>query len=288
MTKELKKRKVLVLINPYSGVKKSEEMFNQFAKPILDHAHLVYEVYISKEKGDITKYVKLLDLYSIDEFCVVGGDGTFFECIQGMLGRVDWKFAIQKPVSIIPCGTGNALAQEVGAKDVETAAFIVARGFYKSLDIASVLQQNSRFYCSVGTTWGFIAQINHETDTDFMRSLGSFRYDISALKGILKHTTYEGDIYYLEESNVLETNEKLNIYEYSIGKVNLETDNTITTYHFGPPLPLCEKFFYPQLMKLLGKEKKEKQVEDSKSIHKIHRELVLFSASNIQRLTVSL
>lgn len=272
------------MLNPYSGAKKAEEMFKNFAKPILDNAHLVYEIYTSKEKGDITKYVKLIDLHSIDEFCVAGGDGTFFEAVQGMLGRVDWKSAIQKPLSIIPCGTGNALAQEVGAKDVETAAFIIARGFYKSLDIASIIQHNSRHYCSVGTTWGLIAQINHDTENEFMRSLGYLRYDLSALKGIIQHTTYEGDIYYLEESNVNISDERTNIYENKIEKMNFDTDNNFKTV--GPPLLLCEKYFYPQLMKLLGKEKKDKPVEKNNEIHKIHKELVLFCASNIQRLTV--
>ena len=76
LTKEISKRRILFFLNPEAGVKKAEENFYKIAKPIFDVAHISYETYVSKNKGDITAYVKKLDLSEFDEFCAVGGDGT--------------------------------------------------------------------------------------------------------------------------------------------------------------------------------------------------------------------
>jgi hypothetical protein len=69
LTKELSKRRILFFINPYAGIKKAQEDFDSFAKPILDVAHITYETYVSKSKGDITEKMKKMNISDFDEFC---------------------------------------------------------------------------------------------------------------------------------------------------------------------------------------------------------------------------
>jgi hypothetical protein len=69
LTKELSKRRILFFINPYAGIKKAQEDFDTFAKPILDVAHITYETYVSKSKGDITEKMKKMNISDFDEFC---------------------------------------------------------------------------------------------------------------------------------------------------------------------------------------------------------------------------
>jgi diacylglycerol kinase family enzyme len=107
LTKELSKRKILFFINPYAGIKKAQEDFDTFAKPILDVAHITYETYVSKSKGDITEKMKKMNITDFDEFCAVGGDGTVHEIVQGLMARKKWENSLKKPLSVIPCGTGN-------------------------------------------------------------------------------------------------------------------------------------------------------------------------------------
>lgn len=43
---------------------------------------------------------------------VVGGDGSFYEVLNGIFARPDWRDVFkQVPLGIIPCGSGNGLSR---------------------------------------------------------------------------------------------------------------------------------------------------------------------------------
>ena len=43
---------------------------------------------------------------------VVGGDGSFYEVLNGIFARPDWRDVFQKvPLGIIPSGSGNGLSR---------------------------------------------------------------------------------------------------------------------------------------------------------------------------------
>ena len=45
---------------------------------------------------------------------VVGGDGSFYEVLNGIFARPDWRDVFkQVPLGIIPSGSGNGLARYV-------------------------------------------------------------------------------------------------------------------------------------------------------------------------------
>lgn len=279
LSTEIKKRRILVIINPYSGLQKAEEIFNKHARPILDVAHLTYTVYKSKCRDDITSMIRTVDCALYDEFAVVGGDGSVFELIQGMMGRIDWKMMILKPISVLPAGTGNGLAKEVGATSPQEGAFIIARGFYKPLDVVSMLQKGTKYYCAMAASFGIISDVDYETETEFMRKLGSFRYDFSALKKILTYKSYKATIDFVEDTDPKSDLDSWNIYEHPVPRYT-GPDSKIVT---GPPCSLLEKYFYNDFMEL--SLKKHTKTTQSEGIRTIHREIVLFCAMNIRNLT---
>jgi len=75
--------------------------------------------FITKKQGDAFEFVKGLN--KIDRIVVAGGDGTINEVINGLLSSEDPETR-EIPISIIPTGTANVLAKELGIpEDIDGA-----------------------------------------------------------------------------------------------------------------------------------------------------------------------
>ena len=208
----LKIRRIYILINPNSGGKTAFHTFQEHCKPILDFAHISYKVQLSKHCGHITELMKSVNLDDFDEFIAVGGDGTLFELLQGLLNRPDWeKVSLEKCIGVIPCGSGNGLATSLGSFNASQAAFIIARGFSKKLDIASVYQHNRRYFLFLSISWGIVADV--DLGADFLRWMGPARVGLTALKCILENKEYEGIIQYVEDSSSISNDSKTSNFD---------------------------------------------------------------------------
>lgn len=107
-------RKMLVLLNPKSGSGKARESFQQRVAPIFVEAELPFELHVTKRANYAREFVRTRDIYAFRGIVVVGGDGIFYEVINGMLERGDWERALEEvSVGIIPCGSGNGLARSI-------------------------------------------------------------------------------------------------------------------------------------------------------------------------------
>lgn len=96
--------KPVFIINPVAGKglvqKKLQESIE--AKLPADS----YEIHITKNEDDVTDFAKKRS--SLGDDIVIfacGGDGTFFEVINGVEGRV--------PVGVVPCGSGNDFVKNI-------------------------------------------------------------------------------------------------------------------------------------------------------------------------------
>ncbi|KAJ6633327.1 Sphingosine kinase 2 [Pseudolycoriella hygida] len=107
-------RKVLILVNPKSGSGKARETFQQRVAPIFLEAEIPYELHVTKHANYARDYVRHKDIHIYKYIVVVGGDGLYFEVINGMFERADWERAISEiSIGIIPCGSGNGLAKSI-------------------------------------------------------------------------------------------------------------------------------------------------------------------------------
>lgn len=107
-------RKVLVLLNPKSGSGKGRETFQKTVAPIFVEAEIPFELYVTKHANYAREFVRNRDIYAWRSIVVVGGDGIYFEVINGLFERPDWESAVESvPIGIIPCGSGNGLARTI-------------------------------------------------------------------------------------------------------------------------------------------------------------------------------
>lgn len=73
-----------------------------------------YDFHITKHTNYAREFVRCKDIYQWSGILVVGGDGIFFEVINGLLQRPDWDKALKElPLGVIPCGSGNGLAKSI-------------------------------------------------------------------------------------------------------------------------------------------------------------------------------
>jgi len=129
-----------------------------------------------------------LDLKPFDVVCFIGGDGTFHECVNGLMKRQD-KEGHNIPVAMIPGGTGNSFALELfGDTDLALAIDTVKRGTNVSIDLAKVikLEPNQQgdltnvIYSFNSIHWGLASKVN--VTAEKLRWMGrAMRYTTAAL-----------------------------------------------------------------------------------------------------------
>lgn len=105
---------------------------------------------------------------------VWGGDGMVQRCIDALSGS-------EVPIAILPAGTGNLLATNLGIpKDVAKAVDIGLNGARRKLDLG--VMNGERFAAMAGT--GFDAIMVGDTDSAEKEKLGRVAYFRSSLKAM--------------------------------------------------------------------------------------------------------
>lgn len=196
-------RHLHIVINPYSGQKKANRFFRQI-KLLFDKSKIRYTLSETKGIGDAQQQAKQLDLSCIDGLVVVGGDGTIHEVVNGLMSREDWQIAIATPIGIIPAGTGNGLCKsllELAGEpyDLLSAAFMIAKGQYSSIDLGLVEQNDRRYYSLLSVAWALPSDVDIQSEK--LRYLGSLRNIIYALWKICSLRSYSGQFYFLMQTD---------------------------------------------------------------------------------------
>lgn len=107
-------RKVLIMLNPKSGSGKARETFQQRVAPIFVEAEIPYDLHVTKYANYAREFVRNKDVFMWRYIVVVGGDGIFFEVVNGLFERPDWDRVVDEiGIGIIPCGSGNGLARTI-------------------------------------------------------------------------------------------------------------------------------------------------------------------------------
>jgi len=110
---------------------------------------------------------------------VWGGDGMVQRCIDALRG-------LDVAVAILPAGTGNLLATELGIpKDIAKAVDIGLNGTRRKLDVG--VMNGERFAAMAGT--GFDAIMMRNTSTAAKERLGRLAYLRGSVKALLSRST---------------------------------------------------------------------------------------------------
>lgn len=145
-----------------------------------------------ERKGHGEELCSTIDLTPFDVLCFIGGDGTFHECVNGLMKRSDQE-GHNIPVAMIPGGTGNSFALELfGDTDLTLAIDTVKRGTHVPIDIAKVtkLEPNEQgdmmhdIFSFNSIHWGLASKVN--VTAEKLRWMGrAVRYTTAALMEVM-------------------------------------------------------------------------------------------------------
>ncbi|CAG8570726.1 6607_t:CDS:2, partial [Diversispora eburnea] len=187
-------KRLKVIMNPVSGKGKAVKIFNKEIKPILDAASCTYDITRTERANQANELMRTLDLKNYDAIVCVGGDGTMYEVVNGILSRED-AMDVKIPLGIIPAGSGNALniclhGDNCGF-DVAHSTLTVIKGVPMEIDICSVTQGDKRFFSFLTQSYGIVADC--DLGTENMRWMGEIRFTIGIVQGILAGRRYVND-----------------------------------------------------------------------------------------------
>lgn len=173
-------RKVYLIYNPLSGNKKAHSILERI-KPIFEEGKLETEIIETKYAGHARELANTLPFEGYYGLCVIGGDGTMHEIVNGMLNRED---KVRIPIGLIAGGTGNSFMHDVDALDPEVAARRILTGRLRPVDIAKVDANGVTIYGFNIVGWGMPTDITALAAK--LKWLGSQCYNIASVVEVLR------------------------------------------------------------------------------------------------------
>lgn len=123
---------IAILANPKSGATSTKQLRRSFQKYLCSQGYDVRNL-TTQSLGHASELAKAChDDTQCQMVIVAGGDGTVRETVQGMVGS-------QKPLMIIPSGTENLLASELGFGDrLSTFIQTFEESYIRPLDLCQI------------------------------------------------------------------------------------------------------------------------------------------------------
>ncbi len=142
-----------------------------------------FDLHVHTTRGprDASNLARELDTEGSAGLIVIGGDGTVHEVVQGLLARPE---AQRLPIGVLPGGTGDALARDLGLLDPGRAISCLLEGHTRSIDLARVLVDGVVAHCFSVVGWGAFASINRRAER--WRWARGRRYDLAAAGELLR------------------------------------------------------------------------------------------------------
>ncbi len=165
----LDRRHFLLVHNPTAGVKGGSLVHKVVAA--LKSSGASVDIAAPREEGGLG--TSPLALSGYDAVIAAGGDGTI-RALADVVGDL--------PVGIIPAGTGNVLATEIGlSRSAAAIADVLIRG--PAIEIEGGKANGAPFFLMAGA--GFDGAVVHTLDVGLKRRIGKAAYALPALRTLL-------------------------------------------------------------------------------------------------------
>lgn len=154
--------RIRIIFNPNAGLSRR----GLFRRTLDALDALGCEVWLHRTDGAGDAETIARDLPACDRLVVAGGDGTMHEALNGLRGR-------DLPVALIPLGTANVLAREIGLRrDPAAVARTIVHGVRQSVHLGEV---NGRLFVQmVGV--GFDARVVNKVSRSLKRRFGQLAF----------------------------------------------------------------------------------------------------------------
>lgn len=176
--KEIKK--LCFVVNPKAGKQKSKAIVHEI-KDVLVQKKIDFHFFNSDKGGSIIEFIQTENLTDFDGLCVLGGDGTINEAINGLM-LSDQSQSL--PLGIIPIGSGNAFAETLGELDPIKALSNILSGTTSLIDVFKIDEREKTFFAINIIGWGMAAEVNILAEK--LRWMGGIRYSVASLITVMR------------------------------------------------------------------------------------------------------
>lgn len=175
--------------------------------PVIEQAlaarGVVAETFLSHHAGHAMEHLATCPLDGFNGLVAVGGDGTLFEVVNGLYRR---EHPERIALGVIPLGTGNAFARDLGLNPGDWAGGvnIIAAARKRAVDVGRVATPSGHFYFINIIGMGFV--VDAGLTARKLKILGRGAYTLATLWQVLKLKNYplqlEIDGKIIEQDNV--------------------------------------------------------------------------------------
>ena len=194
-------RKLLIIFNPNAGSGRSRQyllLIEAYCKAMA----IEYQIKHSKHSGHAQSIVKHSDLSQFVGVIAAGGDGTLFEVVNGLMHH---KAENRPPLGVIPVGTGNAFARELGLlpTDWKAGIDIIIKQNIKTIDLGHAKMADDGFYFINIIGMGFVVDAGKTTQK--IKNIGKSSYTLATLWQTIKLKKYPIKLTLTDANNQIET-----------------------------------------------------------------------------------
>lgn len=159
--------RTMIIVNPKSGKQTFTGQLQYVVKRLSSCGHDVVS-YETAYPGQATELARKACEDKVDRLIIVGGDGTFNECVNGMM-----DFSERPTIGYIPAGTCCDIGHTLGlSKDVPKAVDNILTNTAVKMD---VVKANERYFCYVSGNGAYI-DISYVTDSRLKKKIGYLAY----------------------------------------------------------------------------------------------------------------
>jgi diacylglycerol kinase (ATP) len=166
-------RRVLVIFNPTAGARRRRKLDRVLKE--MERLGCAVTLRATQARGDAEAIARNADPAAYDVVTAAGGDGTINEVINGLAQN-------PLPLALIPLGTANVLANEIGLRP-DAVARTIASGAARPIHLG---QANERRFVMM-TGIGIDARIVEGIDPRLKRVSGKFAYVWSGIRSIVNY-----------------------------------------------------------------------------------------------------
>lgn len=187
--------KIFLIVNPAAGKNQGAKALEK-AILLLKNKGIQPEVKTSKFSGHAIELAQQFDPSEYDGIVAVGGDGTLFELINGLLKKQE---NFELPIGQIPVGTGNSFIKDLQIESIEDAVEKIVGGNFRKIDVGIFKYPEGEHYFINLLGTGFVANVAHRAGR--YKALGPLSYvigvfeEVSRLKAVPVHIIIDGKVY---------------------------------------------------------------------------------------------
>jgi len=179
--------KLLMLVNPLAGRKRGESVA-QTALNMFQQQGIEVESCFSEHAGHLSEIAEREVQRDWDGIVALGGDGTLFEVINGMMrGNEDLPI----PVGVLPVGTGNSFFRDLAIQTHDDAIGKIINGKTRKVDLGKCVCAEGTFYFINILGFGFVSDVAQKASS--FKRWGAFSYVMGVFMITMKLESYHLD-----------------------------------------------------------------------------------------------